>query len=105
MSSPAADSHADDRGDNALKRHLSDLQRYAGWLSKDHVSVVVRADAQALGVAMDQGSDPSPWLQTLDKDIQRLPSGGLRKMLRRTFVELRTVLEASGVDGKKGERP
>ena len=103
MITPTSDSRSADTGD-ALRRHLSDLQRYAGWLSKDHVSVIVRADAQALGVAMDQGNDPASWLQALDKDIRRLPSGGLRKILRRAFAELRTLLETDDVDGRRGDR-
>jgi hypothetical protein len=94
-----------DAGDDPCKRHLSDLQRYAGWLSKDHVSVVVRAEAQALGVAIDQGGDPSSWLEALDKDIRRLPSGGLRKMLCRSVAELRAVLDTAGLNEHKGDRP
>jgi hypothetical protein len=43
----------------ALKRPWSELERYAGWLAKDHVSVVVRADVQALGAAIDVGNDTS----------------------------------------------
>ena len=41
----------------ALQRPWAELERYAGWLAKDHVSVVVRADVQALGVAIDAGND------------------------------------------------
>jgi hypothetical protein len=38
-----------------LGRLLSELQKYAGWLAKDHASVAVRADVRALGEAMDTG--------------------------------------------------
>lgn len=72
------------------------LERYAGWLAKDHVSVVVRADVQALGVAMGAGTETSALLSTLDKDIARLPGGGMRKMLRKALGEFRAV---SGPDG------
>jgi hypothetical protein len=37
-------------------------------------------------------------LQTLDKDVGRLPSGDLRKMLRKALGEIRGVLEPSGLD-------
>ena len=82
----------------ALKRPLSDLERYAGWLAKDHVSVAVRADVKALGAAMDVGSETSLLLLTLDKDIGRLPSGDVRKMLRRALGEIRAVLGPRGID-------
>ena len=87
----------------ALKRPLSDLERYAGWLAKDHVSVAVRADARALGAAMEVGSDTSLLLLTLDKDIARLPSGDLRKMLRKALGEIRAVLGPSGIGVHDGE--
>ena len=82
----------------ALKRPLSDLERYAGWLAKDHVSVAVRADVHALGTAIDVGHETSLLLLTLDKDIGRLPSGDLRKMLRNALREIRAVLGSGGID-------
>jgi hypothetical protein len=81
----------------AAGRLLSDLQRYAGWLSKDHVSVAVRADVRALGEAMHTGTDTLAWLQTLDRDLERLVSGGVRKMLRRSLGEIRAVLDPHGI--------
>jgi hypothetical protein len=88
-----------------LGRLLSELQRYAGWLAKDHASVAVRADVRALGDAMDAGSETAPWLLVLDKDIERLPSGGIRKMLRRALVEIRPRLEPIGIDASERNRP
>jgi hypothetical protein len=88
-----------------LGRLLSELQKYAGWLAKDHASVAVRADVRALGEAMDTGSETASWLQVLDKDIERLPSGGIRKMLRRALGEIRPMLEPSGMDRLEGDRP
>ena len=88
-----------------LGRLLSELQRYAGWLAKDHASVAVRADVRALGDAMDAGSETAPWLLVLDKDIGRLPSGGIRKMLRRALVEIRPRLEPIGIDASERNRP
>ena len=87
----------------ALKRPLSELERYAGWLAKDHVSVAVRADVHALGAAMEVGNDTSLLLLTLDKDITRLPSGDMRKMLRKALGEIRAVLGPSGIDVHDGE--
>jgi hypothetical protein len=86
-------------------RLLSELQKYAGWLAKDHASVAVRADVRALGEAMDTGSETASWLQVLDKDIERLPSGGIRKMLRRALGEIRPMLEPNGMDRLEGDRP
>jgi hypothetical protein len=88
-----------------LGRLLSELQKYAGWLAKDHASVAVRADVRALGEAMDTGSETASWLQVLDKDIERLPSGGIRKMLRRALGEIRPMLEPGGMDRLEGDRP
>ena len=83
----------------ALQRPLYDLGRYAGWLAKDHVSVAVRADVQALGAALDVGNETSLLLLTLDRNIGRLPSGDMRKMLRKALGEIRAVLAPSGIDG------
>ena len=80
----------------ALQRPLSDLDRYAGWLARGRVSVAVRADVQALGAAMDAGSDTSVLMRTLDKDIGRLLSGDIRKMLRKSLGEIRAMLGPSG---------
>jgi hypothetical protein len=79
----------------ALRRPLSELERYAGWLARDHVSAAVRADVQALGAAMDVGNETSLLLLTLDKDIGRLPSGDVRKLLRKASGEIRAVLGPS----------
>ena len=88
----------------ALTRPLSELERYAGWLGKDHVSVAVRADVHALGAAMDVGNETSLLLLTLDKDIGRLPSGDLRKILRKALREIRVVLWPNGIDAEDGDR-
>lgn len=89
----------------ALSRLVSELQRYAGWLAKDHASVAVRASVRALGLAMETGSDTSSWLRALDKDIRRLPSGGaVRKMIRRALGEICAVLEPTGVERAQGDR-
>jgi len=86
---------------DALKQLYSTVQRYAGWLDRERTSVMVRADVQALGIAIDACADPTALLQTLETKIARLPSGELRKMLRvavgqmrRVFGEMHTV--ASG---------
>ncbi len=86
----------------ALDGPLFDLGRYAGWLAKDHVSVAVRADVKALGTAMGAGTETSLLLLTLDKDIGRLPSGDMRKMLRKALGEIRAVLGPSGIDLHEG---
>jgi hypothetical protein len=82
---------------DALARPLSELQRYAGWLGRDHVPVAVRADVQALSAAIAVGEDTSMLLTTLDRDIGRLPGGDLRKMLRKAVKEIRALLGTSAV--------
>ena len=79
----------------ALKQLHSTLERYAGWLDRERASVMVRADVQALGAAIDTCADPSPLLQALDTDIARLPSGELRRMLRLVAGQLRSALAES----------
>lgn len=104
------DDEADPRGEPplsqpraALKRPLSELERYAGWLAKGHVSIAVRAGVQALDAAVDVGSETSLLLLTLEKDIGRLPSGGIRKMLRKALGEIRAMLQPNGIDGRDGK--
>ena|SRR2546428_5368772 len=87
------------------ERPFSELERYAGWLGRDHVSVAVRADVHALGAAMGLGTETSPLLAILDKDIGRLPGGDLRKLLQKAVGQLRAVLELGGIDARSGDRP
>jgi microcompartment protein CcmL/EutN len=70
------------------------LQRYSGWLDRDRTSIMVRADVQALGAAIDAGTDASASLQSLDANIGRLPGGDMRKMLRVTVGKIRDALVA-----------
>jgi hypothetical protein len=67
------------------------LQRYAGWLDRGRTSVMVRADVEALGTAIDAGVDLSLLLSALDANIARLPSGGIRRLLRTTAVGIRRL--------------
>ena len=90
MSGEPAGRHDEDRDER--RRLASDLQRYAGWLSKNYASAAVRAGVVALGVAMDRGSDASVELMTLGNDIGRLPSGDVRTMLRKTLKKLHVAL-------------
>jgi hypothetical protein len=79
----------------ALKQRYGTLQRYAGWLDRERTSVMVRADVQALGAAIETCADPLPLLQALDTNIARLPGGELRKMLRLAAGEMRRALAES----------
>ena len=76
-----------------LKPLYLSLERYAGWLDRDRASIMVRADVQALGVAIDAGADTSALLQALAVNIARLPGGDMRKMLRATADKLRRALD------------
>jgi hypothetical protein len=79
--------------DRETLRPLYDaLHRYAGWLNRERPSVTVRADVQALGIAIDTRADLTPLLHTLDADLARLPSGDLRKMLRAASQKLRSAV-------------
>jgi len=80
---------------DALKPLYDTLQRYAGWLNRAHTSVIVRADVEALGAAINACADPLPLLHALDTNIGRLPSGALRKMLRVAASEMRRALAES----------
>ena len=60
---------------DALKQLYATLQRYAGWLDRERTSVMIRADVQALGAAIETRADPSPLLQSLDTNIARYPAG------------------------------
>jgi hypothetical protein len=80
---------------DALKQLYDTLQRYAGWLDRERPSVMVRADVQALGVALETRADPSRLLQSLDTNIARLPGGEIRKILRLTAGQMRLALGAS----------
>ena len=80
------------RGTDALQRLYATLQRYAGWLDRERTSVMVRADVQALGAAIETCADPSPLLQSLDMNIARWPSGEFRKMLRVAASQMRRAL-------------
>jgi hypothetical protein len=86
----------------ALTRPLSELERYAGWLGRDHVPVAVRADVQALSAAIAAGDDTAVVLLNLDKDISRLPGGDLRKMLRKAVKEIHVVLGPGGFEAPNG---
>ena len=80
---------------DALKQLHGTLERYAGWLDRERASVMVRADVQALGTAIDTCADPSPLLAALDTKIERLPSGELRKLLRVAAGQMRRALAES----------
>ena len=69
------------------------LRRYAGWLDKGRPSATVRSSVDALGTAVEAGGDTSQLIQTLEDDIARLPSGGVRKMLRTTAGGVRRLLD------------
>ena len=79
----------------ALKPLYDTLQRYAGWLDRARTSVMVRADVEALGTAINTCADPWPLLHALDMNIARLPSGELRTLLRVAASEMRRALAES----------
>ena len=87
-----------------ITRLTNAFARYAGWLGNDQPSNAVRTHAQALGRAVESQADPSTWIILLGDDLKRLPSGEVRKVLRRTLAEISAALESSGREGET-ERP
>ena len=79
----------------ALKPLFDRLQRYAGWLGRERTSVTVRADVEALAVAINTCGDPLPLLHALETNIARLRSGAMRTMLRVAASEMRHALAES----------
>lgn len=79
----------------AVKQLHETLQRYAGWLDRQHAAMMVRADIRALGTALDTSTDPVPMLQALDAHLGHLPGGDLRKMLRVAADQMRRALSDS----------
>jgi hypothetical protein len=75
------------------------LRRYAGWLDKGRPSATVRSSVHALGTAFEAGGDTSQLIQTLENDIARLPSGGVRKMLVTTAGGVRRLLDGHAPSG------
>jgi hypothetical protein len=75
------------------------LRRYAGWLDRGRPSATVRSSVDALVTAVDAGEDTSQLVQTLEDDIARLPSGGVRKMLRTTAGGVRRLLDTHAAPG------
>jgi hypothetical protein len=75
-----------------LRSLFDTMQRYAGWLDREKASVAVRADVEALGLAIDANTDVLPLLAALDSSLARLPSGEVRKMMRVASAKIRHEL-------------
>jgi hypothetical protein len=84
----------DPRSGEAVVQLYQTLQRYAGWLDRERASATVRTDVQALGAALDAGTDPRPLLLALENNLARLPGGELRKLLRAAAGKIRRAVEA-----------
>lgn len=86
----------------AFRGPLSEVVKYAGWLSKNHVSVTVRADVEALSAALEAGHETSLLLMTLSTNVGRLPGGGIRTMLKKAVAEVRTALGERSLENGDG---
>jgi hypothetical protein len=83
----------------------ADPEAFRGPLSevvKNHVSVTVRADVEALSAALDAGHETSLLMLTLSTNVGRLPGGGIRTMLKRALGEVRTALGERSLENGDG---
>jgi len=87
-----------------LKPLYETLHRYAGWLDRERSSVLVRADVEALGAAIETSADPLPLLQTLDANLARLPSGAVRKMMRAASLKIHRAIADLPQNAERVER-
>jgi len=90
--------------DEPLASLFVTLRRYAGWLDKGRPSATVRSSVDALITAVDAGEETSQLVQALEDDIARLPSGGVRKMLRATAGGVRRLLDTHSLAGLSPRR-
>ena len=80
-------------GTDVTQQPLSNLDRYAGWLARGAAPNRVRASVQALGVAIAVEGDVAASVRTLEADLEKLGSGQIAGLLRRTLRDLRKTLE------------
>lgn len=80
---------------DTIARLMDSIERYAGWLSSSQNSAALRKHAHSLGTAVTAGADTWTWINLLDGDLKKLPSGEIPKMLRRTLTEISAVLEST----------
>lgn len=79
--------------DEALSRLMGAFERYAGWLATDRTSVILRAHVQDLLGAVNGGTSAWPSLHLIGADLERIPPGDVRKMLRKTLAQISALLE------------
>jgi hypothetical protein len=71
---------------------LGELQRYAGWLGRDVRPTSLRSSIEELATAMGSNEGVSGALQGVQTDMDRLGSGGVTGLLRRTLRKLAAEL-------------
>ena len=90
-------------GDTPAQRVLLEaLGRYAGWLNRERQSRLVRTDVESLARAIETKSDPGPHLDSLEANLDRLPAGEVRTMLRKILAQLRHGFEDGTLNQPKG---
>ncbi len=78
--------------DNAVRRLVGELERYAGWLGKDAQSARLRTSVRGLARAVDNGDDPLSTFRMVQAHLSRLSAGGVTPLLRRTMRNLRAEI-------------
>lgn len=66
--------------------------------------MAVRAGVHGLAAAIETGTDAWLQVEALDRDIARLPGGGVRKMLRKALVDMRSALDRTRTDAGERDR-
>jgi hypothetical protein len=77
---------------NTVEELYATLQRYAGWLGKDHFAKTVKSDVKQLGDALDSGVDLRGILSDLQTNVDRLGDGELKDLLASAVAQLRQTV-------------
>jgi hypothetical protein len=86
----------------AMGVRLGALARFAGWLGKGRASDDTRAHVKALSTAYDDHTDAGRWIILLEADLERVPSGEVRKMIRKELEAIAILLTRPARAGETG---
>ncbi len=75
-------------GGDSTETAFADLEKYAGWLARGAVQTQVRDDVKALGAALEDGNEIAECLRTLAMSVDKLGTGGIQGLLKKTLRKL-----------------